>query len=152
MADRGSRVEIVTPDRKLLAETQDITFTPHLVQLYKQGVVMTTDLRLVGAYREGNKLVAVLRNEFVPEMEEERAVDQIVAEHGTIPNDELYFALRPESRNLGAVDLRKLADDEPATVVRNPEGAFDLFRVGDAVASRNIHAAIYDSLRLCKNF
>jgi len=27
-----------------------------------------------------------------------------------------------------------------------------LFRVGDAVASRNIHAAIYDSLRLCKEF
>ena len=29
---------------------------------------------------------------------------------------------------------------------------YQLFRVGDAVASRNIHAAIYDSLRLCKNF
>jgi hypothetical protein len=27
-----------------------------------------------------------------------------------------------------------------------------LFRVGDAVASRNIHAAIYDSLRLCQAF
>jgi len=152
MADRGSQIEIVTPDRKLLAETQDITFTPHLVQLYKRGVLMTTDQRLVGADREGNKLVAVLRNEFVPEMEEERAVDQIVAEHGTTPNDELYSALRPDSRNLGAVDLQKLAEDEPPTVVRNPTGAFELFRVGDAVAGRNIHAAIYDSLRFCKNF
>ena len=27
-----------------------------------------------------------------------------------------------------------------------------LFRVGDALASRDIHAAIYDSLRLCKEF
>ena len=27
-----------------------------------------------------------------------------------------------------------------------------LFRFGDAVASRNIHAAIYDSPRLCKDF
>ena len=152
MADQGSQIEIVTPDRKLLAETQDITFTPHLVQLYKRGVLMTTDQRLVGADREGNKLVAVLRNEFVPEMEEERAVDQIVAEHGTTPNDELYSALRPDSRNLGAVDLQKLAEDEPPTVVRNPTGAFELFRVGDAVAGRNIHAAIYDSLRFCKNF
>ena len=34
----------------------------------------------------------------------------------------------------------------------NPDGRYQLFRVGDAVASRNIHAAIYDSLRLCKNF
>jgi hypothetical protein len=27
-----------------------------------------------------------------------------------------------------------------------------LFRIGDAVASRNIHAAIYDALRLAKDF
>ena len=26
-----------------------------------------------------------------------------------------------------------------------------LFRIGDAVAGRNIHAAIYDALRLCKD-
>jgi hypothetical protein len=35
--------------------------------------------------------------------------------------------------------------------VTNPEGRFQRFRVGDAIASRNIHAAIYDSLRLCKD-
>ena len=33
---------------------------------------------------------------------------------------------------------------------RNPDGSYLLYRVGDAVASRNIHAAIYDALRLCK--
>jgi hypothetical protein len=31
----------------------------------------------------------------------------------------------------------------------DPDGRFELYRVGDAVASRNIHAAILDSLRLC---
>jgi hypothetical protein len=36
-------------------------------------------------------------------------------------------------------------------VVRNPDAAFQLFRTGDAVASRNIHAAIYDALRLAKD-
>jgi hypothetical protein len=36
--------------------------------------------------------------------------------------------------------------------VRNKAGRFQLFRVGDAVASRNIHAALYDSLRLCLQF
>ena len=30
---------------------------------------------------------------------------------------------------------------------RNPDGAFDLIRIGDAVHSRNIHAGIYDGLR-----
>jgi hypothetical protein len=29
------------------------------------------------------------------------------------------------------------------------DGGFQLFRIGDAVASRNIHAAVYDALRLC---
>jgi len=30
------------------------------------------------------------------------------------------------------------------------EGAqFDLLRIGDAIESRNIHAAIYDALRYC---
>ena len=35
------------------------------------------------------------------------------------------------------------------TVVRNADGGYQLFRIGDAVASRNIHAAIYDAFRLC---
>ena len=39
----------------------------------------------------------------------------------------------------------------PQGIDANPAGRYQLFRVGDAVASRNIHAAIYDSLRLCKD-
>jgi hypothetical protein len=33
----------------------------------------------------------------------------------------------------------------------NPDGRFRLFRIGDAVAARNTHAAIYDALRLTKD-
>ena len=33
----------------------------------------------------------------------------------------------------------------------NPDGAFQLFRIGDAVAARNTHAAIFDALRLMKD-
>jgi len=36
-------------------------------------------------------------------------------------------------------------------VTRNPEGAFALYRIGDAVSARNTHAAIYDALRLMKD-
>ena len=36
-------------------------------------------------------------------------------------------------------------------VATNPDGAFQLFRIGDAVSARNIHAAIYDALRLVKD-
>ena len=40
----------------------------------------------------------------------------------------------------------------PQEVETNPDGRFRLYRIGDAVASRNIHAAIYDAARLCKDF
>ena len=39
----------------------------------------------------------------------------------------------------------------PQQEVRNEDGTFELYRIGDAVASRNIHAAIYDALRLVKD-
>ena len=39
----------------------------------------------------------------------------------------------------------------PQSIDSNPEGNFQLFRIGDAVASRVTHAAIYDALRLVKD-
>jgi hypothetical protein len=36
-------------------------------------------------------------------------------------------------------------------ITRLDKGNYYLHRVGDAISSRNIHAAIYDSLRICKN-
>jgi len=75
-----------------------------------------------------------------------------VVEHGTLPNEELYFALRPDSANLGEVDFDALLEGRPQEIATNPAGAYRLFRIGDAVTSRNIHAAIYDALRLCKDF
>jgi hypothetical protein len=53
--------------------------------------------------------------------------------------------------NCGEIDQGALIAGRPQTIVANPGGRFQLFRVGDAVASRNVHAAIYDSLRLCKD-
>ena len=150
MAERGSKVEVVTPDRQLATEMGMVNFTPYMRRLYARGVVISPDLSLTQVYREGNKLVAVLRNEFTFE-EEERAVDQVVAEHGTLPNEDLYLALKPQSSNLGETDLRALVAGEAQAVRHNEAGRFQLFRVGDAWASRNIHAAIHDSLRLCKD-
>ncbi|MCX7355182.1 MAG: NADH:flavin oxidoreductase [Alphaproteobacteria bacterium] len=151
MAGRGSQVELVTPERQILQEIGGTNFPIHLRELYKKGVVLTPDTRLLSVYREGNGFVAVLRNEYT-HAEEERVVDQVVAEHGTLPNEDLYFALKPRSTNLGEVDLGALTGNRPQALVNNWDGAFQLFRVGDAVASRNVHAAIYDSLRLCKEF
>ena len=151
MAARGSKVEVATPERYLGVEFGATNWPTHLRELYGKGVVMTPDLRLTHVYPEGNRLVAVLRNEYTL-AEEERIVDQVVCEHGTRPRDDLYFALKPHSSNLGRMDLGALIAGRPQVEAPNPAGAFQLFRLGDAVASRNIHAAIYDSLRLCNAF
>jgi hypothetical protein len=76
-------------------------------------------------------------------------VDHVVVEHGTLPTDELYVELLLGSTNFGEVDHRALLAHEQQDVVRNEAGRYQLFRIGDAVASRNIHAAIHDALRLC---
>jgi hypothetical protein len=55
------------------------------------------------------------------------------------------------SRNLGEIDHAGLLAGRRQGVARNPAGQFQLFRIGDAVAGRNIHAAIYDALRLVKD-
>ena len=71
-----------------------------------------------------------------------------MVEFGTTPLDELYFDLRDHSVNRGEVDYRALVAGKPQAVSSNPDGSFRLFRIGDAVASRNIHAAILDAYRL----
>lgn len=47
------------------------------------------------------------------------------------------------------MDQDALLAMRPQQVHTNPDGRYQLFRIGDAVTSRNIHAAIYDALRLC---
>ena len=50
--------------------------------------------------------------------------------------------------------LKTMSDEIPEresqSVVKNEDGDFQLFRIGDAVSGRNIHAAIYDALRLMR--
>jgi 2,4-dienoyl-CoA reductase-like NADH-dependent reductase (Old Yellow Enzyme family) len=150
MAERGARVEIATPDRALGTELAETNLGAHMSELYKRGVVVSPDLRLTEIKPEGNKLVAVLANTYTEEVEE-RLVDQVVGEHGTLPNDGLYLELKPSSVNLGEADLEAMVAAAPQALERNPEGRFQLFRVGDAWASRNVHAAVFDSLRLCKD-
>ncbi|MGH6954225.1 MAG: N-methylproline demethylase, partial [Alphaproteobacteria bacterium] len=151
LLERGAQVEIATPERYVSNETGPLNYPYHLRAFYNKGAVLTPDLRMTRIYREGNRLVAVLRNIYNLQ-EEEREVDQIVAEHGTRPHEAIYFDLKPLSANLGQVDLEAMAVGQPSRIVANAAGRFQLFRVGDAVTSRNIHAAIYDSLRICKDF
>jgi len=150
LAAADSGVELVTPERFFAPEMGGLNHALFARAFQRHGVRITINTRLVSVRREGNALVAVLGGDY-GETLQERIVDQVVVEHGTLPDDTLYEALRPASVNLGAVDYEALVAGRPQTVVPNDHGTFRLFRIGDAVASRNIHAAIYDALRLAKD-
>src|SRR5690606_713684 len=115
---------------------------------HEKAVTITINTRLDAVRREGNQLVATLSSDFADGWRDERRVDQIVVEHGTLPLDDIYLALKPLSKNSGAVDYARLVEGGEIFPETRPEAAFVLFRIGDAVAARNVHAAIYDALRL----
>jgi NADPH-dependent 2,4-dienoyl-CoA reductase/sulfur reductase-like enzyme len=153
ISSRGSKVEIVTPDVKVADDCGGTTFPIFYRRLYAQGVIHTPNYWLDRVYEENGKMIAVLRNEYTEE-QEERAVDQVVIENGSTPNDTLYWKLKPESVNRGQIDVHKLfaAEPQPCLSETLGDGRFLLFRVGDCISMHNIHGAIYDALRLCKDF
>lgn len=147
IAESGSRIELVTPERTLAPEIGSTSYPAYVRALSAADAKVTLNLRLERLERRGNRIVAVFNDEYARRTVEKEA-DQVVVEYGTKPLDDLYFDLKERSSNLGEVDYRALVAGRPQAVVRNPEGRFQLFRIGDAVASRNIHAAILDAHRL----
>ncbi|ASP94938.1 NADH:flavin oxidoreductase [Sinorhizobium meliloti] len=150
LATAGARVEIMTPDRSFAPEVMAMNLVPYMRCLQKLDVTFTVTYRLEAVEKSGNELVAHVGSDYGG-ISKQRTFDQVVVNHGTIPLDELYFELKPFSSNLGEIAHDQMIAGEPQSVVRNAEGKFQLFRIGDAVAARNTHAAIYDALRLLKD-
>ena len=148
LSDQGSQVELVTPDRMAMADIGGMNWPIYLRRFHHQGVTVTPDSRVTKVVRSGNRYKATVASAYRGG-EQERIVDRVVVEHGTRPVDDLYFDLKPLSSNSGVADLDALVEGREQIQVRNADGKFRLFRVGDAVSSRDAHAALYDSLRLC---
>lgn len=150
IAETGAKVELMSRDRGFSTEVMAMSLTPSLRVLQARDVTLTVTWKVTAVRREGNQLIAQIGSDY-GDMTRERTVDQVVVNQGTRPLDDLYFDLRPGSRNLGEVDYTALIDGAPQTLERNPDGQYHLFRIGDAIAARNTHAAIYDALRLVKS-
>ncbi len=150
IAQTGAKVEIMTPDRAFAPEVMAMNLVPYMRSLQKLDTTFTVTFRLEAVEKSGNELTATIGSDYGG-VEKKQTYDQIVVNHGTIPLDELYFELKPRSSNLGAVNYDDLINGKPQVENRNPEGRYQLFRIGDAVAARNTHAAIYDALRLAKD-
>jgi hypothetical protein len=147
-ASEGRHVSLVSIDSQL---AQELTYAERVIwkkRAYELGLAITFEHQIEKVERRGNRILATLRN-IVTGTTTEREGDQIVVEHGTLPADALYRELRAHSANDGVTDLDALLAIKPQPQTLRPGAAFELHRIGDAVASRNIHAAVLDALRLC---
>ncbi|WP_281824207.1 NADH:flavin oxidoreductase [Jannaschia rubra] len=146
----GATVEIMTPDRTFAPEVMAMNLVPYMKTLQHDDVTFTVTRRLKGVEPAGNRLRATIGTDYSDRLTH-ADYDRIVVNYGTFPLDDLYFDLRDGSVNDGAVDHDALIAGRRQDVRTNPEGSYQLFRIGDAVSARNTHAAIYDALRLMKD-
>ncbi len=150
MARSGARLEIVTPERMLGIEVGGMNHVPYARAFNETNTRITLNQRVLAVHRADGRLHVELGSDLSAHRDH-RVVDHVVVDHGTAATADVYHSLRDASSNRGAVDHGALLGGRPQQLVRNPEGTFQLFRIGDAVASRNIHAAVFDALRLVKD-
>jgi len=150
IARSGARLEIVTPERMLGIEVGGMNHVPYARAFNETETRISLNQKVLAVRPEAGRLCVDIGSEQSTHRVA-RHVDHVVVDYGTAASADVYFELKPLSSNRGAVDYGALLDGRPQSLVRNPDGAFQLFRVGDCVSSRNIHAAVYDALRLVKD-
>ena len=146
--EQGSKVSFMTPDRLISSEIMGMNLTPYLKNLQNKNISFLIGKRLLDVSIKGNKLNALIGSDYDELFKYYSTFDQVFVNYGTKPLDNLYFELLPLSKNMGEVNYEKFIFGYEQDIVNNKNSKFNIFRIGDAVSSRNIHAAIYDALRL----
>jgi len=147
LAGAGSAVTLALIDDRVGAEMGYAERASHRKQLYLKRVHTRPDLVLKAVRREGEGLVAILTNDLTDDSVEIET-DQVVVERGTFPVDEVFRELKEGAANRGVTDIDALINAEPQPYNANHEGGYLLYRVGDAVSSRSVHAALLDAYRI----
>lgn len=145
LAERGHTVQFVTIDDNVALEMAYSERVIYRKRFAQNGVRVVTDQQLLGVHAVGNRLEATFRHELTGALASLTAA-QVVVERGTAPVTEVFDSLRPLSANDGVTVIGPLLAGTPQPRLR---GGFELHRIGDAVTSRNVHAAMYDAMRLC---
>ncbi len=145
LSAQGHRVTLATIDAQPATE---MGYPDRIVfhkRLAAQGVNTLAYLKLSALRRDGNRLVATLTHELTGQTQE-ITTDQVVLETGTDPLAEVFFELRQGAANKGITDVDAMASwsAQPDT---HSQG-YTLHRLGDAVTSRSIHAALLEAYRL----
>ncbi|MEE9335644.1 MAG: NADH:flavin oxidoreductase [Granulosicoccaceae bacterium] len=132
--DSHAAIEMGYPDRSIYRK-----------RLYQQKVVTLPDLRLTAIQKKADRLVATLTNELTGHSHNV-TTSQVISEAGTEPVAEVFFELQAISNNDGLTDINSLATYQ-AQPTSGGEG-FALYRLGDAITSRSIHASLLEAYRI----
>lgn len=151
LAQTADSVTLATPDRAVALELGPTNSAVVLRDLARAGVRFECFQELTGIMPIGNRRQVYVRHVLTGEVTQ-RDVDAVVIETGSSPMDAIYHDLKAQSLNHGQLNQDAMIEGRSPFDVTNPDGAFMLARIGDAVASRNMHAALYDALRVCKDF
>ncbi|MDN6605455.1 FAD-dependent oxidoreductase [Brevibacterium sp.] len=151
LARNGQEVTYVSPERTIGVDVGSMNSPAYLQVFSEFGVKVHLGERLAAKPQAKDEVVtARLRNDYSG-IETVLETDAVVVDFGTTPNDEVYFALKPHSSNLGEIELEAWVhgQTQPEHITNAEASApFALYRIGDAVASRNVHAAILEGLRV----
>lgn len=149
IASAGKRVTFVARDPSVAPEMEHHSSITYRKALAERDVRVLLEYELVSvSVREGRREVVLRHLLTGREMLETHA--QVIVEHGTVPVNDLFAELRPLSANDGATSVESLLGAAPLRA--RPPAGFELHRLGDAVSSRSVHAAMLDALRLAVQF
>lgn len=150
LANSGAKVEFVTPERTMATDVGGMVASAYFKSLSAQGVRFTVLRELNRIEKNSDGTFTAYLGMQDETWEEPRVVTAVVAETGTTAISDVYDELVSLSSNGGEVLIEALINGKPQTSVRNPEGKFQLFRIGDAISSRGIHSAILDAARISR--
>ncbi|MEI6405664.1 MAG: FAD-dependent oxidoreductase, partial [Actinomycetes bacterium] len=150
LARAGVQVEVVSPERTVSPDVGGMIASRYFKDLAKLGVTFTMLRKLTSVAKTEDGLFEVTLGLEDEAWAEKRIVNAVIIENGTQANSEIYDELVPVSSNGGEVVLEALLTGSTQTAIRNPLGSFQLFRIGDAISSRNIHTAMLDAARICR--
>ncbi len=150
LSEKGVQVTLNTQDATIGQEAMRLEMSPFMKRFYERGVIMQPDHELIRADKHQNQVRVTIRNMHTASLTE-HDYDHVIVEAGTLPNDELFYAMRDKSLNQGVIDLDVMASAQPQPVFdsHHGESGFHLYRIGDVVGSRDIHCAMLDALRIC---
>ncbi|WP_411037322.1 FAD-dependent oxidoreductase [Shinella sp. BYT-45] len=149
IAAAGKAVTFVARDPSVAPEMEHHSGITYRKALAAHDVTVLLEHELVSVTARDGRREAVLRH-LLTGRERRSSHAQVIIEHGTIPVSDLFDDLRPLSVNDGVTEIETLVG--PAALRARPAGGFELHRIGDAVSSRSVHAAMLDALRLGVQF